>query len=102
MVRHIQYNFSLLNKDDGQKTTVLLNYLLDEASNKAFYLLLKDYTPYDNERDTLMQNIPSIETAEELRTSFEKRFKNNEQTLDHFDMELSVLFSTAYYYRNKA
>lgn len=101
-VRHLEHYFTLLNVDDARKTTVLLYYLGDEASNTAFHLGIGDNTPYDNARDTLMQYFSPIETPEELRTKFHQRFQNNEETLEHFAMELRVLCSKAYPNMNEA
>ena len=59
---------------DGRKTTVLLYYLGDEASNTAFYLNIMDATNYDDAKEALMQYFFSVETPEELRTKFHKRY----------------------------
>ena len=38
-MRHHEHYFTLLNVGDGRKTTVLLYYLGDKASNTAFHLM---------------------------------------------------------------
>ena len=43
-VRHLEHYFTLLNIGDARKTTVLLYYLGDEASNTAFHLNITDAT----------------------------------------------------------
>ena len=43
-----------------------------------------------------MQFLSPVETLEELRTKFHQRYQYNEQTLEHFAMELRVLCSKAY------
>ena len=45
-VRHLEHYFSLLNIVDARKTTVLLYYLKDEASNTAYHLKIIDATDY--------------------------------------------------------
>ena len=45
-----------------------------------------------------MQYFSPVETHEELRNKFHQRYQYNEETLDHFPMELRVLFSKAYKY----
>ena len=54
-VRHLEHYFTLLNVGDGRKTTVLLYYLRDEASNIAFHLNITDATNYDDAKEALMQ-----------------------------------------------
>ena len=81
---------------DGRKTTVLLYYLKDEASNTAFHLNITTATNYDDAKEALMQYFLPVETFEELRTKFHQRYQYNEETLEHFAMELRVLCSKAY------
>ena len=47
-VRHLGHYFILLNVSVGRKTTVLLYYLGDKASNTAFHLNITDATNYDD------------------------------------------------------
>lgn len=95
-VRHLEHYFSLLNIVDARKTTVLLYYLGDEASNTAYHLKITDATDYEEARDSLMQYFSPVETPEELRTNFHQRFQLPDETLEHFAMELRVLCSKAY------
>ena len=75
---------------------MLLYYLGDEAFNTTLYLKITDATYYDHAKDALMQYFSPIETPEELRTKFYQRYQYNEETLEHFAMELRVLCSKAY------
>ena len=95
-VRHLEHYFTFLNMYDGRKTTVLLYYLGDEASNTAFHLNITDSTNYHDAKEALMQYFSPVETPEELRTKFHQRYQYNEETLEHFAMELRVLCSKAY------
>ena len=54
-VRHLEHYFTLLNVADARKTTVILYYLGDEASNTAFHLGITDATAYDDAKNSLMQ-----------------------------------------------
>ena len=95
-VRHLEHYFTLLNVGDGRKTTVLLYYLGDEASNTAFHLNITDATNYDDAKNALMQYFSPVETPEEIRTKFHQRYQGSDETLEHFAMELRVLSSKAY------
>ena len=95
-MRHLEHYFTLLNVNDGRNTTVLLYYLRDEASNTAFHLNTMDATNYDDAKEALMQYFSPVKTPEELRTKFHQRYQYNEETLEHFTMELLVLCSKAY------
>ena len=95
-MRHLEQYFTLLNVGDGRKTTVLLYYLGDEASNTAFHLNITDATNYDAAKNALMQYFSPVETPEEIRTKFHQRYQGADETLEHFAMELRVLSSKAY------
>ena len=95
-VRHLEHYFTLLNVADARKTTMLLYYLGNEASNTAYYLNITDATSYDDAKNALMQYFSPIETPEELRTNFHQRYQCQDETLEQFAMELRVLCSKAY------
>ena len=81
---------------DGRKTTVLLYYLGNEASNTAFYLNITDATNYDDAKEAQMQCFSPVETPEELRTKFHQRYQGPDETLEHFAMKLRVLCFKVY------
>ena len=54
-VRHLEHYFTLLNIDNGCKTTMLLYNLGEEASVTAFHLGLTDATDYEVAKQALMQ-----------------------------------------------
>ena len=95
-VRHLEHYFTFLNVGDGRKTTVLLYYLKNEASNTAFHLNITDVTYYDDAKEKLMQYFSPVETPENLRTTFHQRNQYNKETLEYFAMELRLLCSKAY------
>ena len=95
-VRHLDYYFTLLNVGDRRKTTALLYYLGNEASNTAFHLNITDATNYDDAKEALMQYFSPVETPEELRTKFHQRYQYSIETLVHFAMELCVLCLKTY------
>jgi hypothetical protein len=95
-VRHLEHYFTLLNVDDGRKTTVLLYYLGNEASNMAFHLGITDSTGYEQAKNDLMSYFSPVETPEELRAKFHQRYQGAEESLEHFAMELRILCSKAY------
>ena len=63
-VRHLEHYFTLLNVSDERKTTVLLYYFGDEASNTAFHLNITDATNYDYAKEALMQYFSPVKTSE--------------------------------------
>ena len=65
---------------DGRKTTVLLYYLRDEASNTAFHLNIAGATNYDDAKEALLQYFSPVETPEELRTKFHLWYQYSEET----------------------
>ena len=81
---------------DVKKTTLLLYYLGDEASNTAYYLGITDTTDYDHAKNALMLYFSPVETTEELRAKFHQRFQESNESLEHFAMELRVLCGKAY------
>ena len=95
-VRHLEHYFSLLKVADVRKTTVLLYYLGEEASNTAFYLGITDATNFEQAKNVLMLYFSPVETPEELRTKFHQRYQGPDESLEHFAMELRVLCSKAY------
>ena len=95
-VRHLEHYFTLLNIGDDRKTTVLLYYLGAEASDTAFHLNITEATNYEEAKNALMQYFCPVETTEELRTLFHQRYQSEDETLEHFAMELRVLCSKAY------
>ena len=101
-VRHLEQYFTLLNVSDEKKTTLLLYNLGKEASDTAYYLGITDNTNYDNAKNLLMQYFSPVETPEELRTYFHQRYQVQNETLEHFAMELRVLCSKAYPAMNPA
>ena len=75
---------------------MLLYYLGNEASNTAFHLNITDTTNYDDATAALMQYFSTVKTLEELRKKFHQRYQFNDETFEHFAMELRVLCSKAY------
>ena len=95
-VRHLEHYFTLLNMGNVRKTTVLLYYLGAEASNTAFHLNLTEATNNEEAKNALVQYFSPVDTPEELRTMFHQRYQCENETLEHFAMELRVLCSEAY------
>ena len=57
---------------------------------------ITDATNYDDAKEALMQYFSPVETFVELRTKFYQRSQGPDETLEHFAMELRVLFFKAY------
>ena len=95
-VRQLKHYITIFYVADKRKTTVLLYYLKDEASNTAFHLNITDATNYDDANKARMQYFLPVETPEKLRTKFHQRYQCNEKTFEHFAMELPVFCSKAY------
>ena len=80
-MRHLEHYFTLLNVGDGNKTTLLIYYLGNEASNTAFHLNITDATNYDDAKEALMQYFSPVETPEELHTKFYQRYQKPNEIL---------------------